>query len=98
MINISWSPLATFRQQRSNEIEAELTILFLLWKLEPKAGVPHYQMKLLSLEIGNSWVYPRNGTAGAPTEDWWLKKHSVTIKVTLPVRLRLQKCLWYHVY
>lgn len=84
--------------QRANEIKAELTILFLLWKLEPEAVVPPYQTKLLGLEIGNSWVYPRNGTAGALTEGWWQTKHSVTVKMTLPVRLGLKKCLWYEVH
>lgn len=46
-------PLASFCQQRAKEIEAELTILFLLWKLEPKAGVPHCHTKGLGVETGN---------------------------------------------
>lgn len=54
MINISWSLLATFLQQSAKEIEADLTILFLLWKLEPKVVVLHSQKKLLGLEFGNS--------------------------------------------
>lgn len=53
MINMSWSPLASFHQQRAKEIKVELTILFLLCKLEPKAGVPHCHTRGLGVEIGN---------------------------------------------